>query len=55
MHGRRRRHDCWDVGVAGNLGGLRLLDEVDVVRDAAGPVCNDGNEDAVVEPRQLLG
>src|SRR4051812_32968897 len=37
------------------LGALRLLDEVDVVRDAAGLACAYGDEDAVVEPLQFGG
>src|SRR3954453_7338820 len=63
MQGRRRGRGCGDVGVSrhgrgallGKLGGLRLLDEVDVVRDAAGLACAYGDEDAVVEPRQFWG
>src|SRR3954468_13908535 len=35
--------------------GSRLLDEVDVVGDAAGLASPDGDEDAVVEPRQFGG
>src|SRR4051794_21544107 len=34
---------------------LAVLDEVDVVRDAAGLACAYGDEDAVVEPRQFGG
>jgi GMC oxidoreductase len=34
---------------------LRLLDDVDVVRDAVGATCAYGDEDAVVEPRQFGG
>src|SRR4051794_25762425 len=63
MPGRRRGRGCGEVGVSrhgrvalgGTLGGLRLLDQVDVVGDAAGPACADGDEDAVVEPRQFGG
>src|SRR4051812_6096491 len=40
---------------AGIVGGLRLLDEVDVVGDAGGLACAYGDEDAVVEPRQFGG
>src|SRR6185312_11880211 len=35
--------------------GSRLLDQVDVVGDAAGPASAYGDEDAVVEPRQFGG
>jgi len=35
--------------------GSRLLDQVDVVGDAAGPASADGDEDAVVEPRPFGG
>src|SRR4051794_36333122 len=37
------------VALAGEFGGSRLLDQVDVVGDAAGPASADSDEDAVVE------
>src|SRR4051794_11601903 len=43
------------VDLPGRCPGPGLLHEVDVVRDAAGPACADGDEDAFVEPRQLGG
>src|SRR3954471_22671379 len=46
------------ISLAGALDrspGLALLDEVHVVRDAAGLACADGDEDAVVETRQPGG
>src|SRR4051812_38789336 len=63
MQGRPGRRGRGDVGVsrhgrvalAGRPGGLRLLDDVDIVGDAAGLACAYGDEDAVVEPRQFGG
>src|SRR5450631_1077393 len=61
MKGRRGGSRCVDVGVCGHSrgalegkpGGSPLLDQVDVVRDAAGLASAYGDEHTVVEPRQF--
>src|ERR1700736_6017981 len=61
MQGRRGGRGCVDFGVcghgrgvlAGKPNGSRLLNQVDVVRDAAGLASAYGDEHTVVEPRQF--